>query len=257
MPLTQDPSQIKEVNTPWLPEVPWIWGESKDIAIASEETRQEIVQVQNNPEPRLSLEELKGKLEWDSNKKLIYDIYLWSIPDYDRIGDQEKRNYIFKLLKRELTLWENLIIKFREKYSDVDNIPVNHLIFLNSIIELGETWDISDKERKAQFFIFMFYKGKGYNFTNEEEGRELMYGNFSDVIKEFFEQGYFNTRNSYSGLKLEKSNNRSDYRQKELALVGEWIWNEDTIHNQFKELIRQKYKGYIQEVLALLGNSAS
>jgi hypothetical protein len=67
----------------------------------------------------------------------------------------------------------------------------------------------------------MFYKGKGYNFTNEEEGRELMYGNFSDVIKEFFEQGYFNTRNSYSGLKLEKSNNRSDYRQKELALVGE------------------------------------
>lgn len=191
------------------------------------------------------------------DKKLIYDIYLQSIPHYNPIDDKEKRNYILKLLNRDLTLWEKLVIKFQKKYSDVDNIPTNYLLFLNSIIELGETWDISDKERKAEFFIFMYEKNKNYDFS-DEKNKDLFYTNFSEVIKEFFKKGYFNTTwNSHIPLlereqEWEISKNRSEYRPKELTLVERWIWNEDTTHKQFKKLLNEKYQEFVTQTLSLV-----
>lgn len=205
---------------------------------------------------RFSLEELKEKL--DQNKKLIYDIYLQTIPHYNPITDYEKKDYIISLLQRDLNLSEILAVRFREKYSDFVNIPINEYLFLDFIINLWKSWKIDNKEIKALFFIFMWLKNKGYDFYDAQTSFDYFYTTFSKVIKEYFIKGYFNTTwNSNlpcwkEEQRREKTDNRSDYRYKEQALVDEWIWNDDTRHKEFKSLLNKQYYDFVRQIFTLI-----
>lgn len=256
---SKGPTTPWEWETSWGLEVhdtPWSWWgwlhpDTSWVVVKSQEDTHKIVDLK-----KLSLGELEKKL--DQNKKLIYDIYLQTIPHYNPIRDDEKKDYIISLLQRDLNLSEILAVRFREKYSDFVNIPINEYLFLDSIINLWGCWDIDDKDIKALFFIFMWQKNKGYDFSDEKTSLIYFYTTFSEVIKEYFIKGYFNTTwNSnvpfweMAQIK-EKTNNRSDYRYKEQALVGEWIWNDDTNHREFKRLLDEKYYDFVRQIFTLV-----
>ncbi len=158
MPLTQDPSQIKEVNTPWLPEVPWIWEKSADITLTTSWVSRKVNNLQIN------------YLRWDA-----LAIYNTCAKFYE---SQELEDLVSILLNWKVNKWEKLLLAVRKKYWYEDFLK---LPFLKAIVELWNTNEIKDKSQKAEFFLFMYKEEKPMMFIIGK-GRHLHFSEWDQKL---------------------------------------------------------------------------